>query len=58
MTETRVTIANGRDVFAKAVEMMSLCSVEALEAVGLPAPDVARFVPHPAKRDRTTVGPH
>ncbi|TGV95827.1 3-oxoacyl-[acyl-carrier-protein] synthase III C-terminal domain-containing protein, partial [Mesorhizobium sp. M2E.F.Ca.ET.154.01.1.1] len=46
--ETRMTIANGRDVFAKAVEMMSRCSLEALASAGLSAPDVARFVPHQA----------
>lgn len=48
IAETRMTIANGRDVFAKAVEMMSRCSLEALDAAGLSAPDVARFVPHQA----------
>lgn len=46
--ETRMTIANGRDVFAKAVEMMSRCSDEALATAGLAAPDVTRFVPHQA----------
>ncbi len=48
IVETRMTIANGREVFAKAVEMMSRCSLEALEAAGLSARDVARFVPHQA----------
>lgn len=43
-----MTIADGREVFAKAVEMMSRCSNEALAAAGLSAPDVARFVPHQA----------
>ncbi|BCP52319.1 3-oxoacyl-ACP synthase [Kaistia sp. 32K] len=46
--ETRMTIANGRDVFARAVEMMRGCSLEALEAAGLSASDIARFVPHQA----------
>ncbi|RWI90031.1 MAG: beta-ketoacyl-ACP synthase III [Mesorhizobium sp.] len=46
--ETRMTIANGRDVFVKAVEMMSRCSMEALAAAGLSTPDIARFVPHQA----------
>ncbi|RWI16764.1 beta-ketoacyl-ACP synthase III [Mesorhizobium sp.] len=48
IAETHMTIANGRDVFAKAVEMMCGCSIEALEAAGLAARDVARFVPHQA----------
>lgn len=48
IAETRMTIASGREVFAKAVEMMSRCSTEALAAAGLSAPDVARFVPHQA----------
>lgn len=43
-----MTITNGRDVFAKAVEMMSRCSLEALGAAGLLASDVTRFVPHQA----------
>ncbi|RWG95071.1 beta-ketoacyl-ACP synthase III, partial [Mesorhizobium sp.] len=48
IAETRMTIADGRAVFTKAVEMMSRCSGEALAAVGLSASDVARFVPHQA----------
>ncbi|RWA88243.1 MAG: beta-ketoacyl-ACP synthase III [Mesorhizobium sp.] len=48
IVETRMTIANGREVFIKAVEMMSRCASEALAAAGLSAPDVARFVPHQA----------
>ncbi|AZO73459.1 beta-ketoacyl-ACP synthase III [Mesorhizobium sp. M1D.F.Ca.ET.043.01.1.1] len=48
IAETRMTIANGRDVFVKAVEMMSRCASEALAAAGLSAPDIARFVPHQA----------
>ncbi|PBB85300.1 MULTISPECIES: beta-ketoacyl-ACP synthase III [unclassified Mesorhizobium] len=48
VVETRMTIANGRDVFAKAVEMMRTCSLEALTAAGVSVPDVARFVPHQA----------
>ncbi|RWD42135.1 beta-ketoacyl-ACP synthase III [Mesorhizobium sp.] len=48
VAETRMTIANGREVFVKAVEMMSRCSGEALAAAGLSASDVARFVPHQA----------
>ena len=48
IADTRMTIANGREVFIKAVEMMSRCSAEALAAAGLAATDVARFVPHQA----------
>jgi 3-oxoacyl-[acyl-carrier-protein] synthase-3 len=48
IAETRMTIADGRAVFAKAVEMMSRLSSEALAAAGLGAADIARFVPHQA----------
>lgn len=48
LAETRMTIADGRAVFAKAVEMMSRCSQEALTAAGLDAAAVSRFVPHQA----------
>ncbi|WP_027155468.1 beta-ketoacyl-ACP synthase III [Mesorhizobium sp. WSM2561] len=48
IAETRMTIANGREVFFKAVEMMSHCSRQALMAAGLTPADVARFVPHQA----------
>ena len=48
ITETRMTIADGRAVFTKAVEMMSRCSQEALAAAGLAVTDVSRFVPHQA----------
>ena len=48
IAETRMTIANGREVFVKAVEMMSRCSAEALAAANLRAADIARFVPHQA----------
>ncbi|MBZ9765065.1 beta-ketoacyl-ACP synthase III [Mesorhizobium sp. CA8] len=48
VAETRMTIANGREVFARAVEMMSRCSTEALAAASLSASEVARFVPHQA----------
>lgn len=46
--ETRMTIADGREVFVRAVEMMSRCSNEALEAAGLSVEAVTRFVPHQA----------
>lgn len=48
IAETRMTITNGRDVFAKAVDMMSRCSNEALAGTGFLASDVTRFVPHQA----------
>lgn len=48
IAETRMTIANGREVFIKAVEMMSRCSVEALDAASLGAAEIDRFVPHQA----------
>jgi 3-oxoacyl-[acyl-carrier-protein] synthase-3 len=48
IAETRMTIADGRAVFAKAVEMMSRCSTEALTAAGLDVSDISRFVPHQA----------
>jgi 3-oxoacyl-[acyl-carrier-protein] synthase-3 len=48
IVETRMTIADGREVFVKAVEIMSRCSLEALATAGFSARDVARFVPHQA----------
>lgn len=48
IAETRMTIADGREVFVKAVEMMSRCSGKALAAAGLLASAVDRFVPHQA----------
>ncbi|MGX9148024.1 beta-ketoacyl-ACP synthase III [Mesorhizobium sp. 128a] len=48
VVETRMTIGNGREVFVKAVEMMSRCSSQALVGAGLSASDVDRFVPHQA----------
>lgn len=48
IAETRMTIADGRKVFALAVDMMSRCSVDAMQAAGLAANDIGRFVPHQA----------
>ncbi|MBZ9798782.1 beta-ketoacyl-ACP synthase III [Mesorhizobium sp. ES1-4] len=48
IAETRMTIADGREVFLKAVEMMSRCANEALAAAGIASSDVTRFVPHQA----------
>lgn len=43
-----MTIADGRAVFVKAVEMMARCSVEALTTAALEPQAVDRFVPHQA----------
>ncbi|MDH4985355.1 beta-ketoacyl-ACP synthase III [Aminobacter anthyllidis] len=48
IAETRMTISDGRAVFAKAVEMMSRCSMDALAAAALDTTAVSRFVPHQA----------
>lgn len=48
VSETRMTIADGRAVFIKAVEMMARGSAEALAAAGLCAEDISRLVPHQA----------
>lgn len=46
--QTRMTITDGREVFSKAVEMMTDCSKNALTAAGVRPQDVGRFVPHQA----------
>jgi len=46
--QTRMTMTDGREVFAKAVEMMTDCSISALAAAGVRPRDVGRFVPHQA----------
>jgi 3-oxoacyl-[acyl-carrier-protein] synthase III len=46
--QTLMTIADGREVFARAVRLMTECSVRALDAAGLSAEDIHRFVPHQA----------
>ncbi|WP_287178920.1 3-oxoacyl-[acyl-carrier-protein] synthase III C-terminal domain-containing protein, partial [Mesorhizobium sp.] len=46
--QTRMTITDGREVFSKAVEMMTACSKDALVAAGVGPQDVGRFVPHQA----------
>ncbi|MER8760474.1 hypothetical protein NKH69_33645 [Mesorhizobium sp. M0976] len=43
-----MTITDGREVFAKAVEMMTDCSKNALAAAGVRPQDLGRFVPHQA----------
>ncbi|MBB6414026.1 3-oxoacyl-[acyl-carrier-protein] synthase-3 [Mesorhizobium sangaii] len=46
--QTRMTMTDGREVFAKAVEMMTNCSISALAAAGVRSQNVGRFVPHQA----------
>jgi 3-oxoacyl-[acyl-carrier-protein] synthase-3 len=46
--QTRMTIIDGREVFSKAVEMMTICSQEALSAARLKPQEISRFVPHQA----------
>ncbi|RUZ74240.1 beta-ketoacyl-ACP synthase III [Mesorhizobium sp. M7A.F.Ca.US.006.01.1.1] len=48
LAQTRMTMTDGREVFAKAVDMMTDCSTSALAAAGVRARDVDRFVPHQA----------
>ncbi|MER9334826.1 beta-ketoacyl-ACP synthase III [Mesorhizobium sp. M0293] len=64
IAETRMTIADGSAVFAKAVEMMARCSAEALEVANVSAQAVDRFVPHQANArildavaDKLDIGP-
>lgn len=46
--ETRMSIVDGRSLFAEAVRMMAGCSETALGEAGVAAADVDRFVPHQA----------
>ncbi|CCV16464.1 beta-ketoacyl-ACP synthase III [Mesorhizobium sp. STM 4661] len=46
--ETRMTITDGREVFGKAVEMMTACSRDALAVAQMQPQDIDRFVPHQA----------
>ncbi|MER8550139.1 beta-ketoacyl-ACP synthase III [Mesorhizobium sp. M1169] len=48
LAQTRMTMTDGREVFAKAIEMMTDCSISALAAAGVRPQDVDRFVPHQA----------
>ncbi|BCH27155.1 3-oxoacyl-ACP synthase [Mesorhizobium sp. L-8-10] len=48
LEQTRMTITDGREVFAKAVEMMTACSQDALAAARMRPQDIDRFVPHQA----------
>ena len=46
--DTRMTITNGREVFVKAVDMMTYCARDALSRAGLDTTAITRFVPHQA----------
>ncbi|WP_192384991.1 beta-ketoacyl-ACP synthase III [Mesorhizobium silamurunense] len=48
LAQTRITITDGREVFAKAVEMMTACSRDALATAKMLPHDIDRFVPHQA----------
>ncbi|MDX8521812.1 beta-ketoacyl-ACP synthase III [Mesorhizobium dulcispinae] len=48
LAQTRMTIVDGREVFASAVEMMTACSRDALAIAGMRPQDIDRFVPHQA----------
>jgi len=48
LADTLMTITDGRAVFAKAIDLMAPCSMEALEVAGLTAASVDRFIPHQA----------
>ncbi|WJI74835.1 beta-ketoacyl-ACP synthase III [Mesorhizobium sp. C395A] len=48
LAQTRMTITDGREVFGKAVEMMTACSRDALAAARMQPQDIDRFVPHQA----------
>ncbi|WP_457152413.1 beta-ketoacyl-ACP synthase III [Mesorhizobium sp. P5_C1] len=46
--QTRMTMTDGREVFARAVDMMTACSKDALAAARTQPQDIDRFVPHQA----------
>ncbi|HEY8581038.1 MAG TPA: beta-ketoacyl-ACP synthase III [Beijerinckiaceae bacterium] len=46
--ETLMTIREGREVFARAVRLMTDCSRRAMQAAGVASADIHRFVPHQA----------
>lgn len=48
LVDTRMTIADGQELFAAAVRMMTDCSRRALADASLPAAEIDRFVPHQA----------
>lgn len=46
--ETRMTLSDGREVFARAVRIMTECSRQALAAARVSIDEIDRFVPHQA----------
>lgn len=48
ISETRMTITDGREVFVKAVDMMTNCARDALTLAGAELSAITRFVPHQA----------
>ncbi|WP_429814163.1 beta-ketoacyl-ACP synthase III [Ensifer sp. B1-9] len=43
-----MTMRDGREMFARAVEMMTTCAVRAMNVAGCTASEISRFVPHQA----------
>ncbi len=43
-----MTMRDGREMFAQAVEMMTACAVRAMDAAGCNPQEISRFVPHQA----------
>ncbi|MGF6158128.1 3-oxoacyl-[acyl-carrier-protein] synthase-3 [Ensifer sp. KUDG1] len=43
-----MTMRDGREIFAQAVELMTACAVRAMDAAGCAAPNIDRLVPHQA----------
>ncbi|SDA95276.1 beta-ketoacyl-ACP synthase III [Sinorhizobium sp. NFACC03] len=43
-----MTMRDGREMFAQAVEMMTVCAVRAMDAAGCNPQKISRFVPHQA----------
>ncbi|KQU89592.1 3-oxoacyl-ACP synthase [Mesorhizobium sp. Root102] len=48
LEQTRMMMSDGREVFARAVDMMTACSKDALAAAQLQPQAIDRFVPHQA----------
>ncbi|MEI2297248.1 beta-ketoacyl-ACP synthase III [Ensifer sp. MJa1] len=47
-SDVLMTMRDGREMFARAVEMMTTCAIRAMAASGSNAGDIGRFVPHQA----------
>lgn len=43
-----MTMRDGREMFAQAVEMMTACAIRAMDSAGCAAADMSRFIPHQA----------